>query len=256
MLYGVMKKLSTARDIYNRRGMMAVFQSGYKRYIRPKLSKNRHGVLNGITVGCETVPLLDKLIGVGYDKNYESNYISQIRKFVTQGSDIGIVGGGWGVSTVVAANQTGSHGSIDVFEASLSETKKVKRTCEINGLQNQVTVHHAVVGDVYSLRGTENKGGASTISLPQLQKYDILMLDCDGCEMDLLSNICELDESKPNKLIIEHHGVADCVSYDPDKVKNYLYDGGYTIIETSTELFRNANRNRPEETIFVAKLKD
>lgn len=153
---------------------------------------------------------------------YEAGLINGIRECVKSGDSVVIVGGGWGVSSVVAATQTGEAGSVVVYEGSASYAKQIHGTSEIDGVTRRVSVHHAVVGPEIELKG--DRGDAPVISPRDLPGCDVLVLDCEGAEADILSNF----ESNPRTIIVETHGLYDSPEKD---VKVLLEDAGYEIID-------------------------
>jgi hypothetical protein len=61
------------------------------------------------------------------DPDYEPQYVSGIRKHITEGQKVVLVGGGEGISTVATAKQVRSSGKVDVFEGGSGEVKKPRK---------------------------------------------------------------------------------------------------------------------------------
>ncbi len=177
--------------------------------------------------------------------DYEERYISSIRRYITEGEKVVVVGGGEGISTVATAKQVQSSGKVDVFEGGSEEAQKTKKTVDINDVSGIVTVHHAIVSNAYSLRSSA--GDAKVVSPSELPECDTLAIDADGAEIPILERV----SIRPNKLIIEHHEVSDgnklIVEYQPDKMRSLIQNLGYEIVE---ELTYESN-----PVIFVAKRK-
>lgn len=152
--------------------------------------------------------------------NYESGLVGLIDKFVQSGDEVTIIGGGWGVTAVKAANKVGPSGRVHVYEGSISEVKKINKTIQINGVSDRVEVEHAVVGPKISLRG--EIGNPSYISPDELPECDVIELDCEGSEMKILKElyIC------PRDILVESHGHKNASSSD---IKSILETKSYII---------------------------
>lgn len=85
--------------------------------------------------------------------HYESGLISGIEEYVREGDDVVIVGGGWGVTAVKAAQNVGSSGKVTVYEGSNEEVNHVQETIRKHNLSDRVDVIHGIVGPEISLRG-------------------------------------------------------------------------------------------------------
>lgn len=153
---------------------------------------------------------------------YEVGLLEGIQGHAALGDSVVIVGGGWGVSAVAAATQTGETGSVDVYEGSASAVEQVEETIRLNGMVDRVNVHHAVVGPEIQLDG--GRGGARELSPEELPAHDVLVLDCEGAETAILSNL----EFAPRTIVVETHGFYDSSEED---TKMLLEGMGYEIAE-------------------------
>ena len=61
------------------------------------------------------------------------------------------MGGGEGVTAVVAAKTVGETGSVICFEGNSSSVRNIKTTAVRNKVSNRVAVEHAVVGKAISV---------------------------------------------------------------------------------------------------------
>jgi hypothetical protein len=211
---------------------------------------------NGVKITSQRIT--DKYVGsyikqyTDYSRpDYEPVYIPAIRDYVSTGDSVIMIGGGNGVSAVVAAKQVGSGGNINLFEGAASEVEKCRQTRAINDITCELNIHHAVVGSNVSLRGEMR--GAKCISPNELEKCDALLIDCDGAEFSILNNL----KTRPKKIIVEHHPVPGSdgmdVKYKPNRIRNILDDLGYEIID---ECFSEDNAyNQYPEIVFVAQAK-
>jgi hypothetical protein len=143
---GIIKK---AKNISSNKGKIALvkraIQFSYNRVIRSKLPR-RICEYNGIPVYASRA--FDSVIP--WHKvdipDYEGALIEGIHQYVKKGDTVVLVGGGWGISTVVAANETGSCGHIITYEGGEKTINRVKETVRLNNVNERTSVHHAIVG--------------------------------------------------------------------------------------------------------------
>ena len=153
-----MKSLfNDARDILRTEGPAALLLKSinfvYHRTAVPILPK-RSVQYNGIDV--PAARLFDGILPWRSRKdrsNYESGLIAGMEDHIESGDDVVIVGGGWGVTAVKAAEKTGNGGTVTVYEGSKKEVEQVRQTVKTNGYSDIVTVKHAIVGRALNLRG-------------------------------------------------------------------------------------------------------
>lgn len=195
----------------------------YQRTIAPMLPR-RAVQYNGIDV--PAVRLFDASLPWRPYENrphYESGLVSALREHADPGDDVVIVGGGWGVTAVVAAKQVGDAGSVTVYEGSQREVERVRRTAEWNGCGDIVRVEHAVVGTAINLRG--DRGDAAVVAPADLPACDVLELDCEGAEVEIL----ELLSIDPKKILVETHG---CYGAPTKMIRSILQSRSYVVIST------------------------
>lgn len=154
--------------------------------------------------------------------SYEERLVSGIRKHVEEGDTIVVVGGGWGVSTVAAARQAGKEGRVISYEGSEDEVEKVHETIRLNDVNDRVAVHHVIVAQARSLRG--EKGRASSLSPKELPDCDVLVLDCEGAEVEILEEM----SIQPHIVIVETHGMYDATK---ENIEYLLAHRGYEVID-------------------------
>lgn len=219
--------LEKAARIWRNDGLATLTKSsvrfGYNRLIRPLLPK-RVVSYNGVPVrasrlGDSLVPWQTRDI-----PGYESALVEGIRQYVETGDTIVVVGGGWGVSTVVAAKQSGIDGQVITFEAGAETFTKVEDTVQLNDVDDRVSIRHAIVARAVSLRGEGDD--AQVVSPTCLPDCDILVLDCEGAEIDILEEM----EVRPRAVLVETHGMFDAPKVD---VCDRLNRAGYKIVESN-----------------------
>jgi hypothetical protein len=201
-------------------------QDPFDRFIHPRLPK-KIGVFNGVAVK-DQVPLLND---TDVFPNYESSICSSLRTYINFGDDILIVGGGLGVTTVLAGELAGSEGHVRTYEGSASQYERVCSTVQLNRVQDRTDVRHATVGR-YRDESEEKYGptrDADRVDIVSLPKCDVLELDCEGAEIEILSNLC----IHPEYIIVETHRFLGASLAD---VKQLLTELGYSVLETQTEV--------------------
>lgn len=170
----------------------------YERHFRPQLPA-RDGTYtkcNGVLTTRTDTKLLDRYIGL---INYEGPLIRCMKQEIEPGDRVVIVGGGYGVSSVVASRLAGSEGNVIVFEGAENMLPKIEETVSVNKATN-VKIRHNVVSEAISLYGDDN--GTSVIPPQELPDCDVLVLDCEGAEVDILTNMIH----SPRSVVVETHG--------------------------------------------------
>lgn len=222
-----MTALRKLLEIYRKEGGVNLvkksFKYAYNEYVCPWLPK-RQATYNGVTVraahlGDQILPWQETNV-----PGYEEALVRGIRQHVTEGSRVVVVGGGWGVTTVAAARQTGPQGQVLTYEGSLEEVEKVTRTIDLNGVDGHASVKHAVVGEAISLRGSQ--GNASIVAPDELPECDTLVLDCEGAEIEILNNM----DIRPETILVETHGMYGAPRED---VSVALNEVGYDVFAST-----------------------
>jgi len=199
----------------------------YRRYIRQYIPPTR--VVNYNSVLVKKKRVFDKYVrDIGEDDpEYEGPLCSFIRDYVRTGDDVVVVGGGWGVSAVVAARETGESGSVHIYEAGKRQYKRVISTINLNCVADRCNVHHATVGT--AVGAFNSPKDATELTGADLPDADVLVVDCDGAEFEVMETLT----TYPEQIIVEHHAVGTPdnikVEYRPTRVKNKLSEMGYSI---------------------------
>jgi hypothetical protein len=170
----------------------------YEKHIRPHLPESNEDYikLNGIVVSRPGTKILDRSIGL---INYEGPLVRGMKECIEKGDTVVIVGGGYGVSTVIASELVGPEGRVLVFEGAENMVSNVRNTVAMRNIDN-VEVNHNIVSEAISLY--DDDGGAPIISPEELPDCDTLVLDCEGAELDILSKITQT----PRSVVVETHG--------------------------------------------------
>lgn len=192
----------------------------YDSLVRPHLPK-KVGVYNG-------VPVRDRgLLDVtDVQENYEGALVESIRSTVETGDDCVVVGGGRGVSGVIAANAAGPDADVTIYEGSQNQVELVSDTVELAQVSKWTTVKHAVVSEAVDIYG--ETGTADRIQPQEIVDCEALILDCEGAEL----NIIEALSQHPEKIIVETHGVFDSPE---SEVRDALNSQDYNVVDKKTE---------------------
>jgi|GEM_PF-1776495 len=193
----------------------------YNNKIAPLLPR-RSAVLNGVDT--KSARMFDSMVPwrnmSPHRPYFESGLISAIENHAQENDEIIIVGGGWGVTAVKAAEIAGEKGNVIVYEGSKKKVEDVRETLKLNGVENKVDVRHAIVGPHISLMGGGEEG--ENIQPSELPECDVLELDCEGSEIEILNNL----HHHPRAIFVESHGMNGASS---DEIKNILRDMSYSI---------------------------
>ena len=159
-----------------------------------------------------------------YRPEYENGTSEALRRRVCRGDDVVVVGGGRGITTVIAARMTHFEGTVVTYEANSDMLATLQRTVEINRVADLVTLEHAAVGPV-SDRAVEIFGPSDghRLAPADLQPCDVLEVDCEGSELDVLRGM----ECRPRVVVVETHEPLGVPSED---VSNVLETIGYRIV--------------------------
>jgi Protein-L-isoaspartate(D-aspartate) O-methyltransferase (PCMT) len=163
---------------------------------------------------------------VGYETGYtdEPGYevalISALNESVRPGDRVVVVGGGVGVTAVIAANLAGSSGTVVCFEGSKQYVRHIQETASRNRVSN-IVVKHAIVSKPIAVYGKASDFG-EVVSPDQLPECDVLELDCEGAEVDILRNMA----IRPRVIIVETHGAYGAPT---SLVDSTLKELGYAV---------------------------
>lgn len=214
-----MTVLHDAATILRKQGISQLLSSGAIFLTERLPLPRRDAEYNGVTV-CAGSPLYRILPVSASRPTYEDGIVSAIREHVRPNDGVVVVGGGWGVTTVWAARAADDGGSVLTLEGAEHCVQRTRQTVARNGVDDTVEVQHAVVGPKVSLHGAEN--GAERLSATELKDCNVLLLDCEGSEMQILEEM----DANPRVVVVETHGMYDA---PPEKVRTILQRRGYEI---------------------------
>lgn len=171
--------------------------------------------------------------GRDYRPDYEPGPVAALRRRVRRGDDVVVVGGGLGVTTVVAARMTGYEGTVTTFEASAEMVEAVEHTAEVNRVADLLTLRHAVVGP-YTEEMAQYFGGpegAERLDADAIPECDVLELDCEGAELAILRDLRDRSV-RPRVVVVETH---DHLGGPEDAVRDALAAMEYEVVHRSSE---------------------
>lgn len=202
------QKVKQAREIYRSEGAFTLFRYSvpwvYRQTIRRILPHKGYVELNGVKV--QKKKLLDEKLpnerwhwNKADNKDYESGIINLYSKSLKEGGSVTIIGGGYGVSMVRAAEIVGPSGSINVYEGSKKQVQMLEDLVDRYNIKSVCNIEPSVVGEDIKLYGSDIV--SKKISPSQIEKCDTLELDCEGAEFSLIPAL----KFKPKNIIVEIH---------------------------------------------------
>lgn len=209
-------------------GVAGVVRTVYNGVVRPYLP-SKIGVFN--SVAARRVKLLD---ATDEFPKYEATMLDALRTAVEPGDDVVVVGGGYGVSSVVAARRAGPEGSVTAFEPARERFAYIDETAALNGVADCVDARRALVGPAVKVDG--DGSGAEQVAASDLPGCDVLALDCEGAEAEVLRHAAV----EPRTVVVETH---DCFGTPEAETRDALREMGYEVVERAAD--------EPERGIYV-----
>lgn len=198
---------------------MKWIQKFFDLYLRKYLPPKKISV-NGIEVYGGTI--FDRTLQ--NMEGYEQELIDELESALLAEDHVCIVGGGLGITTVIAARTAER---ITTYEAGRVNARNIQRTVDYHDLDN-VEVVPKPVGNPISIWGRESASN-DVISPESLPDCDVLELDCEGSELEIL-NYLTID---PRTIVVESHGMLGSTS---DEITSTLDSLGYGIQSTTAEV--------------------
>jgi Methyltransferase FkbM domain len=202
-----------------------LFSYFYKNFIRPALPNSSQILYAGIPighrkVGDQVLPKLYNSPDVSDAPSYEQALVTALKAHVASGDEVVIVGGGLGVTSVIAALAAAETGHVKCFEGDLHGVDAVRRVARLNGVLEHITAYYAVVGQAIGVYG---RAVATKIVHPsELPSCDFLELDCEGAEIGILRDMT----IQPRTIAVETHGFLGAPT---GAVRELLESRGYRV---------------------------
>lgn len=202
----------------------------YEGTIRRHLPRSL-GVYNGVVT--RKYYLLD-LTAATSEPEYKRLLVDAVRDAVTPGDTVVEIGAGFGVCTTWAARCVGETGRVVAYEANREQVAVIREALELTGqatgerLVDRVDVRHALVGaNVLSYGPTT---GADTVPLSDLPTADVLLMDCEGAELDILGDLA----TRPERVVVETHPQLGASTRDVvERLSDHGYDSTATTVTTT-----------------------
>ncbi|WP_246984053.1 FkbM family methyltransferase [Halorientalis marina] len=231
--------LSRAADVYRRDGAIALLKKAvpyaYNQYIRCILPRRgSHPEFNEVKVGgvygpYSRVPrLFDRIVpwstpDIDHMPDYEDALLDAVRAHVREGDDVVIIGGGNGVSTVVAAQRVGPPGTVTTYEGNGRKVTAIENTIALNEVGDRTEVQQAIVGPSIGVVGSDHEFDAATrLSSSEIPDCDVLEMDCEGSEKEILETL----PIRPSRIIVETHPEYEAPQ---ETIRQLLTEMGYRI---------------------------
>jgi hypothetical protein len=223
--------ISKIRAVYKEAGIVGLgwrgFSYVYKNAIRTILPVRGPVLYSGITVGFRKIgdsfllklynpPSLNDIPG------YEQGLVAALKANVREGDTVVVVGGGLGVTAIIAAIAVAEKGRVECFEGNLQSVNSILSAAAINGVAKRLTVRHAIVGKDIDVWGVLKS--SIFINPSELPDCDVLELDCEGSELDILRDMV----IQPRVIAVETHGF---LGSSTSTVRNILECRGYRVID-------------------------
>lgn len=170
---------------------------------RAALPVREYGTCAGVRVPAPAEPrrLFDRLRGLETPEHtpFEGALASVHREFTRADDAVVVVGGGFGITTAVAA---GTGADVTAFEPDPGRLAAVRRTLRLNGVDPAaVTLRRVAVGEARPVEAE----GTSVVQPAELPACDVLELDCEGAERAILRGLDPAD--RPRVVAVEIHPI-------------------------------------------------
>jgi hypothetical protein len=162
--------------------------------------------------------------------NFKRTNIELLRNNVKSGDIVTIIGGGRGITSVVAARMAGPNGKLHIYEPDEKRIPIIRETLELNDIETDYEIYNIAIGPVYCHGREVRKGNekSDVVSLPptNLPKSDVLEMDCEGAELAILNNL----SIRPRSIIVEAHFHKQFCPYSSiDTLQTAMTNLGYSI---------------------------
>jgi len=160
--------------------------------------------------------------GIALDQpRYEEALATGLRRHVRPGDSVVVVGGGYGITTAIAALCTGPDGRVICYEGNGSGLDDIRRTLDRNGVGDRVDLRGAIVGAGHHVYGDKS---TTSVRPEELPECDVLELDCEGAERGIIGKMT----IRPRAIIVETHGSLGAPTAE---MAALLGEIGYAVID-------------------------
>ncbi len=176
--------------------------------------------------------------------------VNFMRSIVKPGMKVMEIGANRGVTAVAIANGIGDAGHLYAFEPVPEYYRKLLANLSLNGVSNVSAFRLAVSNNTGRIRFYKRDGGCSGITpsgngemiwveattvteflvVQQIDRIDILNLDCEGSELLVLQGAKAVLEKQPPHIFCEiHHAYLKELDQSADAVIGFLTRFGYGV---------------------------
>lgn len=231
-----------------RAGVRRKLTWGYRQlitqYVRPVMpATTRICRLSGVEVPIDVSVIDERLPGyepplpIRDNPSYEQAEAEALRAQCEPGDDVVVIGGGLGVTAVIAARATGPTGRVTVYEPSPNAVRIVRDTVRWNACGDTVDVIHAAVGTARASCYTHgDPTSPRSVPYTQLPNADVYEMDCEGEEEPILRAMT----AEPRAVLVETHD-------NHNTVVSTLQERGYNV-ERVRESGSDARQRRTHVT--------
>jgi hypothetical protein len=201
-----LSQLMNSTYAYTRKRVREIFRNSVEVLIRRRAEIHRRQInLNGVTVSIDIswvdkhFPYYEPSYPTRSNPEYESTLVELIKTYVRSGDSVTVIGGGLGVTTVVASKSTDER--VTVFEQSKSTYEILTRTIELNGCSDNTNTQLKTVGEPAFSNFSYSSPDTDRISPSELPYADVYEMDCEGAEITILRQM----NVRPSTLLIKTH---------------------------------------------------
>lgn len=192
------------------------------RKVMPNRPSRWAGVKSHLDGKCLDACLLpDRFVYPRDRPNYENALAFGLRQGVRPGDRVTVIGGGFGITAVLASNLAGPGGSIRVFEGSSGQLEICQKVLARNETPAPVNLDHAIVGESLAVYGGHDVRARNVMG-EDLEECEVLQMDCEGAEIAILKSI----KIRPRVILCETHGFLGAST---EVVAGLLRDLGYSV---------------------------
>lgn len=198
----IMENVARLKTLYKNGGIREVYR-GIRDFMRysfynPYLVDNSPRVF-GVHAG--VIHRNSRLLAKDHRRDrHKCGLMSSIEKYVKDGDSVTLVALGQGLTTVHAIRA--GAGDVTAYEGSEKMISIAQETFELNLTPREydrITIRHAVVGNPINVWGNFDEDAA--VDPADLLCGDVLILDCEGSELSILSGLQNL----PQIILCETH---------------------------------------------------
>ncbi|MFB6129204.1 MAG: protein-L-isoaspartate(D-aspartate) O-methyltransferase [Salinigranum sp.] len=193
-------------------------QVAYERVLRHRLPR-KIALCNGVLAYYPRV--LDR---TAHLPDIESHLVDAVHRAVETGDTVVEIGGGFGITTVHAAESVGEGGAVFTYDAHAKRVDYIATAARINGVADRVEVRHATVGPAI-----DTKGNSERIPATDLPECDALVLDCEGAESTVVREIDHL----PRSIVVEFH--PELAADSRPEFESLLENRGYDVADCGSD---------------------